>query len=84
MYDIYYDGYYSKSALYDYVEQFYKGYAMQDYQFASECKGSTTDFLDQLHQFDLNVTRRFTWVDPYLLTVNMVGSQFNDMWFNCY
>lgn len=32
----------------------------------------------------LNVTRRFTWVDPYFLAGSVVGNEFNDSWFYCY
>lgn len=82
--DIYYDVYYSQSAVFDYVKAFFTGYNFQDYAFAQECLDDTTLFLDQLHTYHLNMTRRRDWSDPYFLTFQIIGNQFNDSWFFCY
>jgi hypothetical protein len=82
--DIYYDVYYSQSAVFDYIKAFFTGYNFQDYAFAQECLDDTTLFLDQLHAFHLNMTRRRDWSDPYFLTFQIIGNQFNDSWFFCY
>lgn len=60
--------YYSDSAVYEYIEAFYEGYGFQDYSFAQECFDDKTLFLDQLHNFHLNMTRRRDWSEPYFLT----------------
>jgi hypothetical protein len=56
MQNIYTDIYFEDSALYDYFDSFYTGYAMDSYQYASECKANTTSFLNTLHDFKINVT----------------------------
>ena len=76
--------FYSQSAVYDYVKAFFTGYNFQDYSFAQECLDDTTLFMDQLHNFHLNMTRRRDWSDPYFLTFQILGNQFNDAWFFCY
>jgi hypothetical protein len=38
--------YYSKSAVYDYIQAFYQGYGFVDYSFAQECFDDKTLFLD--------------------------------------
>lgn len=40
--------------------------------------------MDQLHNFYLNTTRMRDWSEPYFLTFQIVGNQFNDAWFFCY
>jgi hypothetical protein len=82
--NIYYDVYYSQSAVYDYIKAFFQGYNFQDYSFAQECLDDTTLFLDQLHNFHFNMTRRRDWSEPYFLTFQIIGNQFNDSWFFCY
>jgi len=82
--NIYEDMYYSESALAIYVQAFYDGYNMQDYAFAEECLEYTTGAVDEVHEFNLNMTRRFSWVDPYFLVGSIIGNEFNDSWFYCY
>lgn len=43
---IYDEVYYSKSAVYDYIQAFYQGYGFVDYSFAQECFDDKTLFLD--------------------------------------
>ena len=66
------------------MDAFYSGYNMQDYAFAEECWDSSRDFMDQLHEFHLNMTRRFDFSDPYFLIFSITGNEFNDSWFYCY
>lgn len=40
--------------------------------------------MDEIHEFHLNMTRRFSWVDPYFLVGSIFGNEFNDSWFYCY
>jgi len=68
----------------DYFEAFYEGYNMQDYAFAEECQESGTEFMDQLYEFNLNMTRRKSTIDPYYLIVHILGNEMNDSWFYCY
>jgi hypothetical protein len=82
--DIYKEVFYSQSAQYDYVKAFYTGYNFQDYSFAQECLDDTTLFLDQLHTFYLNTTRMRDWSEPFFLTFQIIGNQWNDAWFMCY
>lgn len=84
MENIYYDTYYSDSALSDYVYAFYDGYNMQDYEYSQECIDYSTELMDQMHEFHLNMTRRWDWVDPYFLVFDVFGNEMNDSWFNCY
>lgn len=57
---------------------------MQDYAFAEECQESGTDLMDQLYEFNLNMTRKKTSVDPYYLITHTIGEEANDSWFYCY
>lgn len=84
MQNIYYDQYYNESAVYDYVVSFYSGYQMEDYAFANECLLYTTLTLNQLYEFNLNMTRRYNWNEPFFLIMNTIGGPFNDGWFYCY
>lgn len=84
MENIYYDQYYNESAVYDYIQAFYEGYNLQDYEFAEECLDSTSGFVSVLHEFHLNMTRRFDWSDPYFLIFQAFGVELNDSWFYCY
>lgn len=40
--------------------------------------------MDQLYEFNLNITRHKTAVDPYYLITHIIGEEFNDSWFFCY
>lgn len=82
--NIYYDQYYNESAVYEYVVAFYTGYSMQDYAFADECLQYSTESLDRLYEFNLNMTRRFSWNEPFFLVTNSAGGPVNDGWFYCY
>ena len=82
--NIYYDQYYNQSAVFDYVSAFYTGYQMQDYAFADECLQYTTQTLDQLYEFNLNMTRRYNWNEPFFLIADTIGGPWNDAWFYCY
>ena len=63
---------------------FYEGYQMYDYAFAAECLQYTTATLDRLYEFNLNMTRRYNWNEPFFLITDTVGGPFNDAWFYCY
>jgi hypothetical protein len=41
-------------------------------------------FLDSIHDYYLNMTRKRSWNEPYFLTFNIIGNQFNNDWFYCY
>ena len=84
MKNIYEEEYFSKTVMSDYFEAFYEGYNMQDYAFAEECQEAGTLFMDQLYEFNLNMTRRKSTIDPYYLIVHIIGNEMNDSWFYCY
>lgn len=83
MQNIYYDQYYNESAFYDYIVAFYTGYEMEDYAFANECLLYTTLTTNQAYEFNLNMTRRYNWNEPFFLIMNTIGGPFNDGWFYC-
>lgn len=84
MQNIYYDQYFTDSVLSAYFRAFYDGYNMQDYAFAEECQDSGEKLMNQLHEFNLNMTRKKDNVDPYYLTTHIMGNEINDSWFYCY
>merc|ERR1712183_1032752 len=84
MKNIYSEEYFSKTVLSTYFNAFYDGYNMQDYAFAEECQESGRKLMDQLYEFNLNVTRKKTNVDPYYLITHTIGEEMNDSWFYCY
>lgn len=84
MENIYFDVFYNQSAVHDYVVAFYAGYAMQDYAFADECLQYSTASLSQLYAFNQNMTRRYSWADPFFTVTYALGSPINDCWFYCY
>lgn len=40
--------------------------------------------MDQLYEFNLNMTRRRSAIDPYYLVTHTIGEELNDSWFYCY
>ena len=74
MKNIYSEEYFSASVMSDYFEAFYEGYNMQDYAFAEECQEHGTALMDQLYEFNLNMTRRKSTLDPYYLIVYVLGN----------
>ena len=84
MKNIYTDQYFTDSVLSTYFRAFYDGYNMQDYSFAEECQDSGEKLMNQLHEFNLNMTRKKENVDPYYLTTHIMGEEMNDSWFYCY
>jgi len=84
MENIYSGNYFSKTAAGDYVNAFYKGYELGDYSNGEECKKSFLESMDFLHEFNLNMTRRYSFRDPFLLTFKGFGQEINDFWFNCF
>ena len=84
MQNIYTEQYFKDSVLASYFDAFYDGYNMQDYAFAEECQESGVKLMDQLYEFNLNMTRKKTNIDPYYLITHTIGSEANDSWFYCY
>lgn len=88
--NIYRDEYYSESVYHDYFKEFWDGYRMTSYQLAPECEADFATFMDTLHTFHLNMTRRRSddpiesWYDPYRLIAYTIGNSFNDFWYNCF
>lgn len=37
-----------------------------------------------MYEFNLNMTRRFNWNEPFFLIMDTIGGPFNDGWFYCY
>ena len=74
MKNIYSEQYWSDSVMNDYFVAFYDGYNMQDYAFAEECQEHGTLLMDQLYEFNLNMTRRKSTLDPYYLIVYILGN----------
>ena len=65
----------------DYFDAFYDGYSMQLYAFAEDCQEHGRDLMDQLYEFNLNMTRRRSAIDPYYLITHTIGEEMNDSWF---
>lgn len=88
--NIYYDEYFTDSVYYDYIDEFFKGYSMLTYQYSEQCLTNFGDFMDVIHEFHLNMTRRrsdsdlYNWFDPYRLIAHTLGNSFNKFWFNCF
>lgn len=84
MQNIYSEQYFSESVARKYFDAFYEGYNMQEYAFSENCQESFTELMDQLYEFNLNMTRRKSAVDPYYLTMKVIGDEMNDSWYYCY
>jgi len=81
---IYYDSYFSDTPLADYFTAFYNGYNLQDYAFGEECFDNYYLFMDVIHEYNLNLTRAYGWEDPFLLSWDMIGNEFDDFGFYCF
>ena len=84
MKNIYHEEYFSNTVMSDYFKAFYDGYSMSLYAFAEDCQEHGTQLMDQLYEFNLNMTRRKSAIDPYYLTTHIIGEEMNDSWFYCY
>ena len=82
--NIYNEEYFSETVMSDYFDAFYDGYSMQLYSFAEDCQEHGRDLMDQLYEFNLNMTRRRSPLDPYYLITHTIGEELNDSWFYCY
>lgn len=66
------------------MNSFYTGFKFSDYAFAPQCWDKSGNTLDSLYDFNLAMTRRYTWADPFLQVTGTVGNEFNDAWYQCY
>ena len=87
--NIYYDEFWTESVYHDYFRAFWEGYRMTSYQQASECEEEFGNFMNVIHEFNLNMTRRRLggveqWLDPYRLVFFTMGNSFNEFWYNCF
>jgi len=87
--NIYYDEFWTESVYNDYFKAFWEGYRMTSYQQASECEEEFGNFMNVIHEFNLNMTRRRLggveqWLDPYRLVFHTMGNSFNEFWYNCF
>lgn len=82
--NIYTEQYYTDSVYSSYVDAFFLGYNLASYNDADECRDNSGLFMNSIHEFYLNVTRKRDYTDPYNLIFETAGNGFNDAWYNCY
>lgn len=75
---------FTNSAIYDYIEAFYVGFQFDKYSYGEECFVDTSNSLDTLHNFNIEMIQRYTWADPFLYTSQQIATDINDSWFNCW
>jgi len=75
---------FTNSAVYDYIEAFYVGFQFDKYSYGEECFVDTSNSLDTLYNFNIEMIQRYTWADPFLYTSQQIATDINDSWFNCW
>lgn len=69
---------------YDYLNAFWTGYNMQNYQYATACLENYSKFMDSFHTWHLSATRYRYKTELWDLFFTVAGTDMNDAWYNCY
>lgn len=82
--NIYQDVSYTASALHDYIQAFYVGFQFDKYNKGQQCFQEGNWALDTLYGFNIKMTQRYTWADPFLYSAQQLATHINNSWYDCW
>jgi hypothetical protein len=69
---------------YDYLNAFWTGYSMSNYNYATSCLENFSLFMDSFHLWYLTSTRRRYYTELWDLFFTVAGTDFNEAWYKCF
>ena len=82
--NIYTQEYFKDSVYFDYLNAFWVGYSMSNYNYANACLENSTSFLNVFHTWYLTSTYRRSYTELWDLFFVTTGTSFNDAWYKCF